>query len=562
MTKEIKIAILSSYTAKNIENPLRELLIKNKFKPEIRFGGYNQFVQEMIDNKSWLYSFNPDIILIALSYNTFLKELEFLITEKNFDCLKYINEKFSLIKDSIFNCKLRSSIILTKIDTPNYSPLGLLDLKEEFGINSILKKLNEKIIDISKEDSRVQILDFEKICSYLGKKNFFDEKMNYLGKIILKKESAEEFSKEIVKIINALYGNSKKCIVVDLDNTIWGGIVGEDGPYKIEIGDETPKGAIYSDVQKILLNFKKNGILLAISSKNNIQDVEEAFEKNNKMILKLSDFIVKKINWNPKSISIKEIANELNIGIDSIVFIDDNPAERMEVEKNLPEVSVINLPKDISLYPLTLKEIELFPKLAITEEDKKRHQIYEEEQKRSELKESVSLEDYLNELKIKISVKENDLNSLSRITQLINKTNQFNLRTQRYTEEQVRDMILSKNFKVFSLEVKDKFGELGLTGVIIIKEDEKEYFIDSFLLSCRILSRKIENKFFNEAIKKLTNKNKKLNAEFIKSMKNEQVKNFYESLGFNIDFENLEIKKYSIKLDELKIKDIPWIEVI
>jgi FkbH-like protein len=344
-----------------------------------------------------------------------------------------------------------------------------------------------------------------------------------------------------------------------LDNTLWGGIVGEDGVNGIKIGEDTNIGSIYSEIQKILLNYKRMGILLCIASKNNPEDVEQAFKENKGMILKESDIILKKINWGSKSKNIEEIAKELNISLDSIVFLDDNPAERLEIKSLLPMVEVIDFPEDISLLPRILKSIPFFSTIAITEEDKKRHEMYQQDKKRGEFSKALSLEEYLKKLEIKISVKKNNISSLDRITQIINKTNQFNLRTQRYTKEKIKEMMESHDHIVASLNVKDKFGDLGLTGVIIIKKDNA-YFIDTFLMSCRILSRNIEQQFFIEACRFLEDKQAEIIAEYIPTQKNKQVESLYESFGLNL-LENSGIKKYKKVLGEINLKDVANIEV-
>ncbi len=558
--KELKIAVLSTYTLKNILYPLKYNLLISGYKPIIKFGGYNQFIQELMDESSFLYEFKPDVILIALNSRSYLEDLEFTILDKNKkEINELINEKVSFIKTAILSTRLKSKIILTNLDHFMYSPYGLMDISRDEGIHSAIELFNNGLIEIKKESKSLELLDFEKICSFYGKKNIFDEKMFFLGKILLSSLGAEKISEEFTLFIKAAYGKNKKVLVVDLDNTLWRGVVGEEGALGIGIG-EGPVGEIYKEVQKVILNYKKMGVVIAISSKNNETDVSEVFSNNRNMILKSEDFIIKKINWQPKSLNIQSIAKELNLGLDSFVFLDDNPAERLEVKTALPMIEVIDFPKDVALLPAILKEMPYFKSLSLTEEDKKRHEMYSLELKRNELKESYSIEEYLKKLETSITVKIDDFENIERIVQLINKTNQFNLRTKRYTLEQVKSMMESREYSVYSLSVKDKFGELGLTGVIIIKDEGKDYFLDTFLLSCRILSRKIENQFFLESIKSLRN-DKLVHAEYIQSDKNEQVKDFYDLLGFNLIEEDGKTKKYSKLLKDLFLTNIDWITV-
>lgn len=555
--KKVKIALLGTYTLNNLQYPLKLEFYKSGFNSEIKYGGYNQFIQELSDSASWLYTYEPDIIFIALSTKTFFENIEYNILD--LDKIKLdelINDKFSFIENAL-NSNLKSKIIITNLDYPNYTPYGLMDFTSENGLFYLVSEFNKKLIELSKSKSNLVILDFENLLSKLGKKEVFDEKMYFLGKILLNDYGAEYLTKEIIKICNAIYGNVKKCLIVDLDNTLWGGVVGEDGANGIKIGDTT-LGNIYSEIQKIILNYKKLGVLICISSKNNLGDVEEVFKKNPNMILKESDFIVKKINWNQKSNNIKEIAKELNIGLDSIVFLDDNPVERMEVKTSLPMVNIVDFPDDISKLPSILKELPFYS-LKLTEEDKKRNEMYKQDVERNQLKSESNLNDYLYKLKTKIIIKKNDITSLDRITQLINKTNQFNLRTKRYTDKQVESMMKSEDFMVLSLTVSDKFGNLGLTGVIILQNLGKSTFIDNFLLSCRILSRKIEKQFFIEASKHINTEI--IESEYIPTLKNEQVKDFYKEIGFEeISIDN-GIKHYKTYLNGLKLQNIEWIEV-
>jgi FkbH-like protein len=556
--KDIGIAVLSSYTLKNIQYPLEYKLLLNGFDPKISYGGYQQFIQEFLDPTSWIHSSEINLIFLAISTNTYLNDLEDkLLNMDSKEVYNYISEKIFFLKNAILNSKINAKIVITTLDMPVYSPFGILDLIKEPGMAYAIQLFNKQLIEMSNSMKNVTLLDFNKMLLKIGTEKAFDEKLFRLGKILLSQEGINELSDELVSIINASYGNVKKCLVVDLDNTLWGGVVGEEGYQGIKIGG-TNIGEIYAEIQKIILNYKKRGVLLAICSKNNENDVREVFLKNKNMILKEDDFVVKAINWEPKSKNIASIAKKLNIGVDSLVFLDDNPAERLEVKTAIPSVEVIDFPEDISLLPKTLKSLNYFNTLSITEEDKKRSELYLEEIKREELKEEYKLEDYLVILNTSIKVKKNDIDSIDRITQLINKTNQFNLRTQRYTLEQVKAFMESEESSVYSLEVFDKFGALGLTGVAILNNGNS--FIDTFLLSCRILSRKIEYQFFNEIVKSLKNP-EKLIAEYLPSPKNQQVESFYDNLGFKLVDNKNGAKRYEIFINQSNLPQIPWIRV-
>ena len=335
---------------------------------------------------------------------------------------------------------------------------------------------------------------------------------------------------EIKRKIELFFTKRKKVLVLDADNTLWGGIVGEDGVEGIKC-DENYPGILYKRFQEQLKEISDSGIVLTLVSKNNFDDVKEVFDKR-KMPLKWEDFLIKKINWTPKSQNIKEIASEINVGLDSLLFIDDNPFEIEEVKESigvdgilLTQENILEILDDIRLKAIT-----------ITKEDRAKLEQYKSEQKRAEVFSKVdSIDDFIASLNIQINYWINNKNQLKRITQLINKTNQFNLTTRRYTESEVEQMM--QKDKVFSFQVEDKFGDMGIVSVVIVKDGE----IDTFLMSCRVLGRKIEEQIMKIV---LENSSLPLKARYIKSPKNAQVKELYERLGFRLLSQNESEKEY------------------
>lgn len=558
-TKKLKVAILSSYTTKNFGEFLKKNL--EDLQPEIKYGGYNQFIQELLDETSWLSNWSPQFTLILLSTRTLFPNLVYDLISRGYEeTLCSCMDKITLIKSSISNSKVSSRIILTSLDYPTYSPKGFMDYSDEKGVYSIITQCNESLRDLSRESPNLTLLNFEEFCSILGKENLTDEKLYYLGKIFLNQFSAEKLSKRLSNLIRVCLGETKKVLIVDLDNTIWGGVIGEDGIDRIVL-DNSPVGEIYQEIQKILLNLKKTGTLLVVCSKNNPSEAIEMI-RSEKMILKEEDFVSLKINWKPKSENIRDISKELNLGLDSFVFLDDNPSERGEVKSMLPAVEVIDFPEDIAKLPNVLKSLPYFEKISLTKEDLIKGELYLKNKEREKLQGALGLKDYLMEIQTKILVEEDSMKDVDRISQLINKTNQFNLRTKRYTREEVVQLIENPRSKIYSVKVWDKYGELGLTGVIILKEKEdKSWFIDNFLMSCRVLSRDIELQFFNEIISKLP-ASTKLFAEYIKSQKNSQVEKFYEKLGFKLESQSGEVKTYFCLASDLKKSEIGWVEVL
>ncbi len=557
---KVKIAMLSSYTIQNIQDNLDLECIKHGFDAQIKYGQYNQYIQEMLDETSFLYEFKPDLIILALNTPTFLENVHvncLNMSKQEID--EIVISKLNYLHSAISNMnkKLKARILITNLEIPSYSPYGIRDANCDEGIRYLVADFNHKLFLKTKDLGNVFIIDFEKIASYVGKKHLTDQKYYYLGKFYLSNEVIPYFSKELVKTISSVYGKSKKCLIVDLDNTLWGGVIGEDGPSGIQLGNDG-LGLIYRDVQKIILNYYKNGVILAICSKNNYDDVLPVFNNQN-MILKKENFTIIKTNWKDKSENIIDISKELNIGLDSIVFLDDNPLERGVVKNKLPSVHVIDFPEDISELPEMLKHITFFQFLELTDEDKKRNELYAMQNARIELQKNFNnVTDYLFDLKTTISVKENSFQDIDRITQLINKTNQFNLCTNRYTKEQVDEMMHSANSHIFSMNVWDKFGELGLTGVCIIQDDDSAHHITDFLMSCRIMSRGIEQEFLRQCLINLDKK--QVIGKFISTAKNEPVKDFYKNMLFDIVSEEEKQTIYKFE-NQNQIKKVDWIEV-
>ena len=293
-------------------------------------------------------------------------------------------------------------------------------------------------------------------------------------------------------------------IVLDADNTLWKGIIGEDGIEGIKCIPGTLEGMIYYEVQSLLKDLKNKGVLLAICSKNNPSDIEKMFNKNI-MFLKQDDFVIKKINWSPKNHNIQEIANEINIGLDSIVFIDDSDFEIQLIKSTLPQVNTVQVPKTLSNYPETIKKLyPLFFSGIKSNEDKHKTRMYldENERKKNSIKYK-NIDDYINSLGLELLLSKNRQIPIERCTQLTQKTNQFNFTTKRYSRAELEQLILKENWHLISLSIKDKFGDYGTTGLIILTIDNDKATIDTFLLSCRVLGRKIENIFFKAVIDEL-----------------------------------------------------------
>ena len=540
--KKLKVAILSSFTL----NGLSEILHVKSSDLGIRYqsylGGYNQYNQELLDSQSEYYKFSPDVTFLILDIRNFLGEyyhFPYNISDNERKLL--VSEKIKQIENIIkcFEKNLNSKLIITNFNIPSYSPNGITETKSDFGFHEMIEELNSSLRNISKTHSSVYVYDFNHFVSKYGEKNIFDYRQFHVGDIQIALNFIPYFAYELMSYIKPITGTNKKCIVLDLDNTLWGGIIGEDDFDGIELGHSS-NGKAFVDFQKELLSLWNHGIILAINSKNNFDDAIKVINEHPNMILREKNFASIQINWNDKAQNLKQIAEEINIGLNSIVFFDDDKINRERIKQEFPEVLTIEVPDDPSQFSLILKNLNDFNVLQRTDEDIKRGQMYAQQRERKELEKSISnLDDFLEQLDIKVKMKNSNEFLIPRISQLTLKTNQFNLTTRRYQEEEIRNFTNDHKFIVGCAQVLDKFGDNGITGVYIINKQDKIWSIDTFLLSCRIMGRGVENGILSQIlIDAKHNGVEEIRANFIPTQKNKPAENFLPDFGFKKEGEN------------------------
>jgi FkbH-like protein len=423
-------------------------------------------------------------------------------------------------------------------------------------IETACNEFNKKTIDFSIAHSNVKIIDFSEFTNRYRQSEILDWKYYFISQMQVNPRLAKEFQEWFSQKREAITGQRKKCLVLDLDNTLWGGVLDEDGIQGIQIGGDYP-GNAFSLFQKQLLELSKTGVILAICSKNNEHDVLDVLEKNPFLTLRKEHFAAYRINWENKAENLRTLAQELNLGLDSFVFLDDTPSERELIRQMLPEVSVPEFPEKPYLLPVFFKELTqcYFATYSTTREDENRTAQYQANAKRNAAQAQVtSFEDYLKSLDIRTDIREVDSFSLPRVAQMAQKTNQFNLTTKRYSENDLQNLLI-RGAHIYTLSVQDKFGDSGMTGGIIITFPVPERaHIDSLFLSCRILGKKIEHPFLQEILKQLKKSGiRTITAEYILTSKNAQVRDFYESAGFILVSESKESKEYRMELKDIKI---------
>ena len=532
----MKIAILSSFTLNGLSEILHVKCSELGIGYRSFVAGYNQYAQELINSKSEYYKFSPDVTFLIIDIRNLLGENFFFpynISDNERKSL--VSEKINHLENMIMNFEknLNSKLIIANFNIPSYSPNGVLETKFDFGFHEMIEELNKSLRDISKNHNSVYVYNFNQFISKYGEKNIFDYRQFHVGDIQIALNFLPQFGYDLMSYIKPITGTNRKCIVLDLDNTLWGGIIGEDGFDGIELG-HSPNGKAFVDFQKELLSLWNQGIILAINSKNNFDDAMNVIKEHPNMILREKNFASIKINWNDKAENLKQIANEINIGLNSIVFFDDDKLNQERIKHEFPEVLTVELSSDPSYFSAILKDLNDFNVLQRTEDDVKRGEMYAQQRERKEFQKSISnLDDFLEQLDIQVKMKKTSEFLIPRISQLTLKTNQFNLTTKRYQEEEIRNFANNDKFIVGCAQVLDKFGDNGITGVYIINKEDKVWNIDTFLLSCRIMGRGVENGILSQILIDAKNNGiEEIRANFIPTKKNKPAENFLSDFGF------------------------------
>ena len=559
--KKVKIAVLRSYTAEMLEPFLRVLLLLEGYDLEIRFGGFNQYPQEILDLQSWLYKFEPDFVILMTRIEDILPDFidNFdLINEADWEQkLAAKSKEFANLFD-LAGKNLNTNIIVQNTFL-NKAFWGIYDSQMKSSQHNLIHKYNQKLAEIAQERPFTFIWNFAGFLSREGYDNIFDPKIWYLSRNPFSKSAYMKMAKELKSYIMSILGKVKKCIVLDLDNTLWGGIAGEDGLEGIQLGYDYP-GNCYLQFQKELLKLNKRGIVLAINSKNNENDALNIIENHPYMVLKKENFATMQINWTDKATNLHKIINTLNIGADSVIFIDDNPVECELVKENFPQCCVIKIPDKPFLIPEIINKLPDIETIKLTNEDKNKSQMYQAQSQRKNLEVSaVSLEDFLYKLEMKVQIEPMSNFSLPRIAQLTQKTNQFNTTLKRYTDKDILDISQDCQNFIFSVACTDKFGDNGIIGVIILKTQNKTCFIDTFLLSCRVIGRTIEESMIAFIVKLAQKKcMENIIGKITRHSRNKMVHDIYSKFNFT----KITDDEFSIDIKDYQIEYSPFTKVV
>src|SRR3989344_1434652 len=536
----LEVNLITNFTDEVLKKLLIGIAVERNIFLNIRSVTYKQYHLYLKDKKSALWQNPADIIFILFDVNPHIESAFYPDSGHFAEIMEDIKT---------YAAAQKGPVVMSTFPLPYQNSYG--NHFKEHPIFSFVTDANLALHDLAAKANNLYLLEINRLLHLHGETNARDERNMHAFDIPFSSSFFLALSREYFAYIQALLGQTRKCVVVDLDGVLWGGIVGEVGPMGIAVGPEYP-GNVYQNFQRILLELRERGVLLAVNSRNNLQDVLEVFRDNPHMILREEHFAAIRANWNNKAQNLIDIAKELNIGLDHMVFLDDDPVNRELVKLKLPRVLVPDLSVSPEGYASQLLSLNAFTQFKLTEEDRKRGQMYAEEQKRKIILESVeTIDDYIEQLKITVAVDCNITSLIPRLSQMTLKTNQFNITTRRYSEKNIESYV--KEGLVFSGTISDKFGQYGTTILSILRptDNSQHMILDSFLMSCRVMGRGIEHAFFNYIAKHLASRGVlTLEASFIPTEKNHPAKDFLPETGFRKEAEESSKILYRLNIPE------------
>ena len=555
---DVNISILRNVTVDQIDVFLKYFCAEFSVKANCTFGEFDTILQDVIPTNNKLITSSTDIALIFYNLDFAYPNLKNNYHELSpLELDTITNDILVYVETCLVNIRNKSNslVLWPSFESYLYTAFGISDNSFNDGINDFISSLNKAVSKIFKNFTDCYFINSNSLCARVGEANFYDHVRSISSASPYTVSGLKAFALEFSKYIRALKGSVKKCIILDCDNTLWKGIVGESDVSNLKVGKAGYPSEAFSKFQLFVKLLSSKGIIIALCSKNNEEDVWAVFDKHPGMELIKDDITTYRINWTNKADNIKAIADDLNLGLDALVFVDDSEFECNLILETLPEVDVIQMSDN----PLeTIQEIierGLFDQYTITDEDKKRKSMYAREVKRKETQTGIiDLQAYLKCLKIKVNIVVDDAKNIPRISQLTQKTNQFNCTTKRYSEAKISAFMESNDNNVFSLQIEDKFGDLGIVGVIVTNLlNKNDVQIDTLLMSCRALGRQIESVFLNEVCLYFKqNGISSITSTYIPTKKNAQVRHFFTENNFYRSGESDELSTFLLELESFE----------
>ncbi len=534
--RDLRIAVLPGSTVNEMIEFAELFLLVEGFRCTFYQSEYNKYYEEAVLDSERIVNFRPDIVYVHTSCMNLQGWPPLSATEVDHEA--FVAAEFSRFQQIWHSLQqnVGSHIIQNNFELPPFRVLGNLDSIAYGGRAKFVNRLNLEFANEALHDPRLFVQDVNALSAALGSRNWFDWERWYSYKIMTTPAASLALARSVTAIVRALYGRSRKCLVLDLDNTLWGGVIGDDGPENIKIGRETAVAEAYTAFQEYCLMLRSRGILLAVCSKNDEETAKQGFEHPDS-VLKLSHFSAFRANWEPKHENLTAIAKELNLGIDSLVFVDDNPAERALVASQLPMVAVPDVGSDVTQFIPALEAGGYFETVRVSAEDFSRADTYAANSQRALLKSKFrDYGEYLDSLQMTAEIDAFKPVYLDRITQLTNKTNQFNLTTRRYTVTEIQKISLDPAYITLYGKLTDAFGDNGLVSVIVARKDGSTLHIELWLMSCRVLKRDLELAMLDELVTRAQAAGiETIVGYYYRTPRNSMVADHYRRLGFECE---------------------------
>jgi len=554
-----RLAVLSSATFDTIEDPLVAAGARHGVALDLAVAEYDQIIQTAFDPEAEVFATRPDAVFVHFDHRWLALDRFSTDPAGTVDAAL---DQVAMVLRALAEAP-GAQIIVSNIATPPGGLFGNIDRAVAGTQRAQIAAFNRGLHDLASEMAAL-ILDVAGLAEQVGTSTWFDPVMWNLYKLPIASDCAPLFADAVARMVGALRGKARKCLVLDCDNTLWGGVIGDDGMENILIGSGNPEGESFLAVQQLALDLKKRGIILAVCSKNFDETARQPFREHADMLLRESDIAVFQANWTDKPSNLEAIAATLEIGLDSLVFLDDNSAERAQVRAALPMVAVPELPADPAYYPLYLASAGYFEALAYSTEDSARVDSYIANAQRAEVKQqSRDLGDYLRALDMTLTAQPFDAQGRARISQLINKSNQFNLTTRRYSEADVRAVEDEADTLTLQVRLKDKFSDFGMIGVVIARphpDDPDALDVDTWLMSCRVLGRRVEEAMLKAVVERARAAGKsRLYARYLPTPKNAMVRTLFDTLGLELTSEEADgERRYRLDLTGYAAPDLPF----
>jgi FkbH-like protein len=544
---------------------LELLLLAEGFRPVFYQSEYNRYYEEAVFESESLLSFRPEIAYIHTSCVNVQGFPPLTATGTDFDqSVRAETQRFKGIWQSLHD-KIGCLVIQNNFELPPINILGNFDSVSFAGKTRFVNALNLEFAREAAGNRKLLIQDVNALSARLGTNNWFDWNRWFSYKILTTPDASLALARSLAAMVRAVYGKSRKCLVLDLDNTLWGGVIGDDGLERIKIGRETPVAEAFTAFQEYCLELRKRGVLLAVCSKNNEDVAKEGFTHPDS-VLRLEHFSAFKANWFPKHENILSIAAELNLGVDSFVFVDDNPAERALVAAQLPMVAVPDVGSDVSKFASVVQAAQYFEPFRISVEDLQRAEQYAANSERAALQSKfANYGEYLDSLNMTAEIDCFAREYLDRIAQLTNKTNQFNLTTRRFTFAEIEALSSSPQHVTLYGKLSDEFGDNGLVSVVVGRIEANLLHVDLWLMSCRVLNREMELAMLDRLVEQAQRRNiSAIKGYYIRTAKNGMVADHYQKLGFRGESRDpegqssewtLPISAYDPKTRHIRIKE-------